>query len=174
MRSRLRPSARRPHVVRWLLLPALLLAPGPASPQWSDRQGTFQGYWTLSGTVHVLEYKDGARVAAGRLQGTVVIQSSSGPIPAFETDCVQFAEENATGIGRCVWTGTNGGLVYVELKASGPAGFGAVQGRFAGGTGDYEGIEGSFAFEWNYSVSGSEEARLDGQTLQMSGRYQLP
>ncbi len=85
-----------------------------------------------------------------------------------------FAEDRTGGTGRCVWTGATGDRVFVELKSSGPAGFGAVRGTFIGGDGRYEGIQGGFNFEWNYSVSGRKDTTLDGYTTRMAGRYDIP
>ena len=141
--------------------------------QWSEAEGTFRGYWNVTGSVNILDF-NGATVAAGGHEGQVVLNTSQGSVPAFETDCVSFTDERTGGIGRCIWTGPMGDRVFVETKSSGPAGFGRVQGTFVGGTGEYEGVEGGFSFEWNYSVSRGRDASFDGHTLEMSGRYRLP
>lgn len=139
---------------------------------WTERQGTFNAYWAVSGTVHILEFNSGVAAAGGHT-GTVTIQTSEGPVRAFETDCVAFADDE-TSRGRCVWTGPLGDLVYVELKGTGLAGFGRTRGTFVGGTGKYDGIEGGFSFEWNYNVSRGQDATFDGYTLEMQGNYRKP
>jgi hypothetical protein len=153
-----------------LLLPCL--APDVAA-QWTEPRGTFRAYWNVTGTVHLLDF-DGGTVAAGSHQGTVVLNTSQGTVPAFETDCVAFRDDRTGGLGRCVWKGPLGDLVYVEIESSGPAGFGRARGRFVKGTGEYEGIQGGFSFEWNYSVSRGRDATFDGHTLEMTGNYNLP
>lgn len=159
---------------RWLLgiaLAASFTVAGAA--HWTEREGTFEGYWDVSGTVHIIEMGDLGVAAAGGHTGTVTIQSSEGPVRAFETDCVSFAEEQASG-GRCVWTDPMGDLIFVTLQGTGLAGLGSTRGTFMGGTGHYEGIEGSFAFDWNYNVSSGKDATFNGYTLAMQGNYRKP
>ncbi len=139
----------------------------------TKKEGTFEAFWTVSGTVHILEFMDGGTVASGRLTGNVVLETSQGPIPSFDTDCVGFADDRTGSTGRCVWIGTSGDEIYVELKGSGMGGFGPTRGTFIGGTGRYEGITGGFQYEWSYSVGRGEDATLDGYTLRMAGRYSL-
>ncbi|MGH9869594.1 MAG: hypothetical protein ACREAA_15685 [Candidatus Polarisedimenticolia bacterium] len=138
------------------------------------RRGTFQAQWNVSGTVHVMEFVEGAMVAAGHLEGNILVEVDKGPFNDFRTECVVFSEEQKHGVGRCVWEGPLGDLAYVELKSSGMSAFGAVQGRFVGGTGKLEGLKGSFSFEWNYSLSGDKDATLNGYSIQMMGNYDLP
>lgn len=140
---------------------------------WTERQGQFDAYWNVSGTVHIIELGDFGISAAGGYTGTVTIQSDEGLVRAFETDCVAFADEGSSG-GRCLWTGPLGDQVYVQIQGAGLAGFGRSRGTFVGGTGKYEGIQGGFSFEWNYSVSGDQDATFDGHTLEMSGNYKKP
>jgi hypothetical protein len=160
-----------------LVLAGLILGATPtwaARSAWTEQSGTFTAYWDLSGTVHLLEFMGGDRIAAGRLVGVVNIKTDQGTFRGFETDCVAFADPATGSLGRCVWTGPMGDVIYVEMKGSGTGGFRPTQGTFVGGTGKYEGIEGGFAFEWNYSLSGGDEATLDGYTLEMNGRYRKP
>jgi len=145
----------------------------PVRAQWPQDEGTFTGFWTVSGSVHVLERGDRVVATAGRLTGKVVGNTSQGAIPAFDTDCVVFSDTRERGIARCVWTGATGDQIYVDVTSDGPAGFGRARGEFAGGTGRYDGMSGSFQFEWNYSLGRGADATLDGHTLQMSGRYRL-
>ncbi len=157
----------------WLLGLALAASGSFANAShWTERQGTFTAYWAVSGTVHILEFNSGVAAAGGHT-GTVTIQTSEGPVRAFETDCVAFADDE-TSRGRCVWTGPLGDLVYVELRGTGLAGFGRTRGTFVGGTGKYDGIEGGFSFEWNYNVSRGQDATFDGYTLEMQGNYRKP
>ena len=156
------------------LVLVVLIAPTPTHADWMDRSGTFEAYWNHSGTVHILDFLDDGVVAAGSLTGNIIIQTNKGSFPGFDTECVIFADERTGGQGRCVWTGATGDHVFVELKSSGPAGFGSVQGKFLGGDGRYEGVRGGFQFEWNYSTSGRGDATLDGYTIRMAGRYEIP
>jgi len=61
----------------------------------------------------------------------------------------------------------------VDVTSDGPGGFGRARGEFVGGSGRYDGMSGSFRFEWNYSLGRGADATLEGHTLQMSGRYRL-
>lgn len=161
-------------ITGWLLGLALAASGTLATAShWTERQGTFIAYWAVSGTVHLIDFKDSGVAAAGGHTGTVTIQTSEGPVRAFETDCVVFADDENSH-GRCVWTGPLGDLVYVELKGTGLAGFGRTRGTFVGGTGKYDGIEGGFVFEWNYNVSRGQDATFDGYTLEMQGNYRKP
>ena len=168
-------SRRAIPAVLTLAFLALLAVPAAGASSWTQRQGTFEGYWSVSGTVHILRFMDSSTVASGRLEGNVTFHSSEGPIGTLQTECVAFADDRTGSLGRCVWTGPLGDHIYVELKGSGPAGFGPTRGTFIGGTGKFEGIQGNFAYEWNYSVSGrDEDASLDGYSIQMRGNYLLP
>jgi len=159
-------------VVSLIMLTAGTFAPSLRA-QWPQNEGTFTGFWTVSGSVHVLERGDKVVATAGRLAGTVVGNTSQGAIPSFETDCVVFSDTRERGIARCVWTGASGDQIYVDVTSDGPAGFGRARGEFVGGSGRFEGMTGAFQFEWNYSLSRGSDATLDGHTLQMSGRYRL-
>jgi hypothetical protein len=152
-----------------------LAAAGTAmhSSDLSQKEGSFEASWTLSGTVTILEYVDGGSVAAGRLQGRVVLKTSQGNFPNFETDCVVFADDRQGGKGRCLWEDPTGDRIYVGTESVNSGVFGQANGRFVGGTGRYRGITGRFGFEWNYSVSGWDDARLDGYTLEMRGNYRV-
>jgi len=165
-------AVRRVILVFVVLASSLVTAPLRAEwPQ--EGGGTFEGYWAVSGTLHVLSYKDGRTVTAGGLTGTVTVQTSEGSVPSATTDCVVFGDDKTGGTGRCVWTGISGDKAYVELSSQGQGGFGRVRGTFVGGTGKFEQLTGSFEFEWNYSLSGGSDATLSGQTLMMRGRYKL-
>ena len=162
-----------PRSVPALLL-VYLLATAPALAAWPEEDsGTFEGFWAMSGTVHIIELDDRELAAAGGLTGTVTLQTSQGPVPSFETDCVVFADERAGGIGHCVWTATSGDQVLVSLQSEGPAGTGLVRGQFSGGTGRFESLSGRFRFEWTFSVDGDKDAELSGATYTMTGQYRL-
>jgi len=142
--------------------------------QWPEgNEGSFTGFWTVSGSVHVLERGDKVVATAGRLTGTVVGNTSQGTIPSFETDCVVFSDTRDKGIARCTWTGATGDQIYVDVTSDGPAGFGRARGEFVGGSGRFQGMTGGFQFEWNYSLGHGSDATLEGHTLEMSGRYRL-
>ncbi len=173
-----KPTARR-RGLRLASAALLVLIPassglGPARADWTNKSGTFEAYWNHSGTVRILDYIDETVAAAGSLTGNVIIQTNTGGFPGFDTECVVFADDRTGGLGRCIWTGATGDRVFVELKSPGPAGFGAVRGTFIGGDGRYEGIKGGFNFEWNYSVSGRGDTTLDGYTIRLAGRYEIP
>ena len=168
----------RPRIaVITLAVPLLMLVTGPSPsadlPQYNPYSGTFDGYWSLSGDIHILERDREIVAAAGRLTGQAVIQTNQGPVPSFDTECIVFSEKARGGTGKCVWTATSGDEVYVDISSDGPAGLGRARGVIQGGTGRFEEIKGSFQFDWNYSVSGGADATLTGQTLQMRGHYTL-
>lgn len=171
-----RRRTRRLSAVQGLMAVMLLMMPagtGPRSSDLTQKQGTFDASWTVSGSVTILEYVDGGSVSAGRLQGTVVLKTSTGNFPSFQTDCVVFADDRQGGKGRCIWEAPTGDRIYVETESVSSGVFGQSNGRFVGGTGDFKGISGRFGFEWNYSVSGWDDATLNGYTLEMRGNYQL-
>ena len=91
--------------MRWLSVPTAQAA------GWDANQGAFDAYWQMGGPVHVLEYADGTRVGAGRLTGNLRVQSNTGGIPIFETNCIALSDETGS-TGRCVWTDAVGDLVY--------------------------------------------------------------
>src|SRR4030095_4573580 len=104
--------------VKVLALCGILFLPLPAAAQWpQEDEGTFEGFWAMSGTMHVLELPDREMVGGGGLTGTITVQTSQGPVPSFETDCVVFSDTRSKGVGRCVWTATTGDLVLVDLES---------------------------------------------------------
>jgi len=173
-RSARRPGLRAVPAVLLGLLIVTLTVPSTSLGSWEDKSGSFEAYWTQGGTVQIIDFIDDGIAAAGRLTGNVVLQTNTGRVPGFETDCVIFADYRTGGIGRCIWTGATGDRIFVELKSGGQYGFGSAQGTFIGGDGRFETIRGGFTFEWNYSVSGRGDATLDGHTFRMNGRYEIP
>lgn len=137
---------------------------------WTGREGTFVADWNVTGTVHIIEMGDMGVMAAGGHTGTVTIQTSEGPVRAFETDCIAFADELSSG-SRCVWTDPLGDQIFVSIEGTGLAGMGPSRGTFVGGNGRYEAIQGGFNYDWNYNVSGGQDASFDGYTLEMRGNY---
>src|SRR5262245_52548641 len=107
MRGR-RPATRPARIMAAALLCLWAVGTGAHSSDLTKKEGTFDASWTLSGTVTILEYVDGGSVAAGRLQGRVVLKTSQGNFPNFETDCVVFADDRQGGKGRCIWEDPTG------------------------------------------------------------------
>jgi len=111
------------RIVSVVVLFVLILGlSAPIRAQWPQDEGTFTGFWTVSGSVHVLERGDKVVATAGRLTGTVVGNTSQGAIPSFETDCVVFSDTRERGIARCVWTGATRDQIYVDVTSAGRPG----------------------------------------------------
>jgi hypothetical protein len=71
-------------------------------------------------------------------------------------------------VGRCVWTDEKGDQVFSRLRGEALAAGKKFSGTITGGTGRYAGLEGEYAFTWEY-VLPAEDGRIQGRAVGLSG-----
>ena len=165
---------------RWLVVALLVAisavsctapagAPAPVMPgEWRD----FEGSWTSAGKRHAIPMGDGRRCSSIDLTGTMLLSGANRPGVGFRSDVVALVDSLTGLTGRAVWTDERGDQVFSELTGQGTAANNRVEGTIVGGTGRYAGIEGSYAFAWQYVIE-SEEGQIEGRAVGLTGRYRI-
>ncbi len=167
------PVRRRRSVVGCL---AVLFCASTVSLAALQNTGTFEGSWTVTGTAQTLNLGESRSASILRLRGTIVVQSTGGLARALQSDCVglRLEDGDTSGVGRCVWTDSDGDLVFSELTGALKGEFSEVRGLFVGGTGKYAGLEGSYEFRWRYFRGIEEEGTIHGYSASLTGSWKLP
>jgi hypothetical protein len=75
-------------------------------------------------------------------------------------------------VGRAVWTDEHGEQVFSELRGEGTAADNKISGTFVGGTGRYQGANGSYSFSWRFVIE-NEDGVVQGQSLGLNGRVRV-
>lgn len=141
------------------------------------REGSFQGTWIASGERHTLSYPPDREVFTFENQGHVNLEGQVGHIADFWAECLGLWDSDTGGEARCVWRGIRTGTeIYTVLTGQiGREGV-EVKGRFVGGTGLAQGIEGEFSFTNASVASGRENGRrtFTSHSTDLKGSYRLP
>jgi hypothetical protein len=155
---------------------AVLLCAATASHAELQKSGKFQGSWTAIGTAQTLVLDESRSASILRLRGTIVTQSAEGLTRALQSDCValNLREDRKTGIGRCVWTDSDGDRAFSEVTGALSGLVSKVRGHFVGGTGKYAGLEGGYELEWQYLHAIEEEDTIHGYSTSLTGSWKLP
>lgn len=164
---------RRRALVRMALLGAafgVLSGPARAAEPAAERWRPFTATWTLSGQRQVLLTESARPASIVYLQGPLTVTSGEGLGRGFLVEMIGFDDGATLLAGRLVLTDERGDRIYSALKAE-PFGTGRrATGTITGGSGRYQGIEGTYTFTWEYVVdAGSGEisvrsTNLEGQT----------
>lgn len=169
-------TARRyPSFTLVSLLLALPLAWSPVAAQDLERQGTFEGKWTLEGRLGTMDV-DGHEVQVMRVEGPVTVETTGGLRTAFESDCVGVADGEAGGTGRCIWTDADGDAITMDMEGRiiGPAGtFREAKGVITGGTGKYAKLEGEYQLDWLFIESSIEPGKVLGRGTKLEGTWRI-
>ena len=154
----------------------VLLCVANANSEELQKSGDFLGHWTAVGTAETLVLDESRSATILRLQGTIDIESSHGLTRALQTDCVglNVRDDGSTGTGRCVWTDSDGDRMISEVTGELSGTDSKVRGRFIGGTGKYEGLEGAYQLDWRYLRAIEEEGTIHGYSTSLSGNWTLP
>lgn len=167
------PAQRRRGVVGFL---AMLLCASTASLAALQNTGTFKGSWTATGTAQTLDLGESRSASILRLRGTIVAESTGGLARALQSDCVglRLQDGDMSGIGRCVWTDSDGDRVFSEVTGALAGEVSKVHGLFVGGTGKYTGLEGAYELKWRYFRGVEEEGTIHGYSASLTGSWKLP
>jgi hypothetical protein len=155
---------------------AVLLCAATASHAELQKSGTFQGSWTATGTAQTLDLGESRSASILRLRGTIVTESAEGLTLALQSDCIglNLRDDRTTGIGRCVWTDSDGDRVFSEVTGALSGMVSKLRGHFIGGTGKYAGLEGGYELEWRYIRAIEEENTIHGYSTSLTGSWKLP
>lgn len=155
----------------------LALFGSPVFAEELAKDGTFEGDWNVEGSAESVEV-EGARVSIYRVEGPAKITNAdSGMKREFKTRCVGVSDEEAGGVGRCVWADEDGDGLFLELSGEivGPAGTTReAVGLVVGGTGKYAGIEGVFGMELLFWESALEPGKITIRDTNFKGTWKLP
>ena len=112
------------------------------------------------------------QAAISTFEGSLVLTGSKGIGVGFRSQAVVF-NDSATGmVGRAVWTDEHGEQVFSELRGEGNADDNKISGTFVGGTGRYQGANGTYSFSWRFVIE-NEDGVVQGQSIGLSGRVRV-
>jgi hypothetical protein len=140
-------------------------APPPA-----DEWRTVEGSWIASGQRRTLPTDAGRTAATSYLSGAVVLTAAAGTSRGFQGEVITFDDGAGVSVGRAVWTDERGDRIFSRLDGDAMRAARRIVGTVTGGTGRYSGIEGEYAFEWQYVVQG-EDGAIQGHTVGLKGRF---
>jgi hypothetical protein len=111
----------------------------------------------------------GAVAAVVELRGAVSLTRGDGLGRGFHGRAIDFDDGQGVSLGRAVWTDAQGDRIYSRLKGEPLATGRRILGTITGGTGRYEGLEGEYAFTWQYVVA-AEDGVIQGRAVRLEGR----
>jgi hypothetical protein len=138
---------------------------GGASAEWR----AFEGSWSVSGRRETVAVEGGAEAAVVELRGAVSLARGDGLGRGFHGQVIGFDDGQGVSLGRAVGTDAQGGRIYSRLKGERLATGRRILGTITGGTGRYEGLEGEYAFTWQYVVA-AEDGVIQGRAVRLEGR----
>ena len=129
----------------------------------------FEGSWSVSGRRTTVAVEGGAEAAVVELRGAVALTRGEGISRGFHGQVIGFDDGQGVSLGRAVWTDGHGDRIYSRLKGEPLATGRRIVGTITGGTGRYEGLEGEYAFTWQYVVA-AEDGVIQGRAVRLEGR----
>ena len=129
----------------------------------------FEGSWSVSGRRETVAVEGGAEAAVVEFRGAVSLTRGDGLGRGFHGQMIGFDDGQGVSLGRAVWTDAQGDRIYSRLKGEPLATGRRILGTITGGTGRYEGLEGEYAFTWQYVIPG-EDGAIDGRGVRLEGR----
>jgi hypothetical protein len=129
----------------------------------------FEGSWSASGRRQTVAVEGGSEAAVVELRGAVSLTRGDGISRGFHGQVIGFDDGLGVSLGRAVWTDEHGDRIYSRLKGEPLATGRRILGTITGGTGRYEGLEGEYAFTWQYVVA-AEDGAIQGRAVRLEGR----
>jgi hypothetical protein len=165
---------------KWRLLRinliVILLAFGLPSVSSAADSGEFSGSWVANGSRENFPFSDDREVYTFELAGHVSLKTKLGKKKHYWSECVGLSDTASGAVARCVWKDLDGPEIYITLQSDRLQSDHRVTGAIVGGSEHLEGISGDLSFVWS-SISFQKEggkSMVSGQTLDLSGRYQIP
>ena len=167
-------STRRGLLILKLIV--LLLTIGFYTEGLAAESGEFSGSWVANGSRENFPFSDDREVYTFELDGHVSLESKLGKKKHYWSECVGLSDTASGAVARCVWKDLDGPEIYLTLQSDRLQTDQQVTGAIVGGSEHLEGISGELSFVWS-SISFQREggkSMVSGQTLDLSGSYQLP
>ena len=167
-------STRRGLLIIKLIV--LLLTIGLYTESRAADSGEFSGSWVANGSRENFPFSDDREVYTFELAGHVSLKTKLGKKKHYWAECVGLSDTASGAVARCVWKDLDGPEIYVTLQSDRLQSDQRVTGTIVGGSEHLEGISGDLSFVWS-SISFQKEggkSMVSGQTLDLSGRYQIP
>lgn len=159
-------------LAQWMLLAGCGGESPPPMPRAPGDWHAFEGTWTAAGTRHTLQLASGEWAAIATYEGSLMLSGPARPNIGFRAQALVFTD-SATGMtGRAVWTDEHGDRVFSELAAAAGSGASRVAGRITGGTGRYDGADGTYEFAWRFLLA-DEDGTVQGQSQGLRGRVRI-
>lgn len=159
----------------WALMTVGIFAAGlQARPASAEQSGTFHGSWIASGKRHMLDYMADRDVFTFAIEGHLNLTDHVGQVRDFWSTCIGLWDSQTGGTARCVWRSPQGNDIYSVLSGELLKEGVAVQGEFVGGTGQVEGIEGTFSLTWQSIFFNEDERVLTLHAQDVTGTYRIP
>jgi hypothetical protein len=103
------------------------------------------------------------------VSGAVVLSSGEGLSRGFRGEAVGFDDGQGSSVGRCVWTDEAGDRLFSRLRGESLSAGRQFVGTITGGTGRYAGLQGEYAFTWQYLVN-TDDGAIQGRAVGLTGR----
>ena len=146
----------------------------PTEDARAEHEGIFKGSWIASGTRQLLDFAEDREVFTFHVEGHLNLEDDVGKISDFWSECIGLWDALKGGNTRCVWRSLGGDKIYSELSGHLMEEQVAVQGKFIGGTGKAEGIEGEFTLTSSSIFYNGDERILTLHSKDIAGSYRIP
>jgi len=161
---------------RSIFLVVLLLSTGALAESLAGEVGDFKGTWVANGTRTPFAFGADRKVYTFKISGHVNLQTGLGKVKNYWSSCVGLSDSVTGSVVRCAWKDLDGPEIYITLQSDKLQTNSRVTGSIVGGTEHLKGISGDLSFSWS-TVTILDEAggeSITGQTLDLSGTYQVP
>ena len=144
-----------------------------AGPPEADGWRPFTATWTLSGERALLPTEGQRPASIVHLTGPLTLTSGEGLGRGLLGEVIGFDDGRNLLAGRAVLTDEHGDRIYCVFQAEPIGTDRRATATITGGTGRFQGLEGSFSFAWQYVVdAGSGE--ISGRAVDLQGKTRRP
>jgi hypothetical protein len=157
------------------LVMAVTLVPVPSARQQdapTDGWRSLEGSWSASGQMRVLPTDAKRMASTSYLSGALVLTGGSGTARGFQSEVLAFDDGVGISVGRAVWTDERGDRIFSRLTGDGMRAGRRIVGTITGGSGRYAGVEGEYAFDWQYVVDAGD-GLIQGRAVGLKGRFRV-
>jgi hypothetical protein len=146
-----------------------LVVPARGEQPAADGWRPFTATWTLSGQRQLLPTEGERPASIVTLSGPLVITKGEGLGRGLLGEVIGFDDGGTVLAGRAVFTDERGDRIFCSLEAE-PIGTGRrATATITGSTGRFAGLEGSFAFAWQYVVD-EDSGEVSLRSVDIEGR----
>jgi hypothetical protein len=157
-----------------LVFAVTLAAVPSARPQDAPADGwrPLEGSWIAAGQKRVLPADAERMASTSYLSGALVLTGAAGTARGFQSEVITFDDAAGVSVGRAVWTDERGDRIFSRLTLDAMRAGRRVVGTITGGTGRYSGVEGDYAFEWQYVIDAGD-GTIQGRAVGLKGRFRV-